>query len=127
MEKIKIAYKGMPAFLDGLHMGRFTRDIYSGDIPHHHDFQYNDGSFPSFGEVIPKYVIDAMSADRCIQSDPTNPNHYKSHPSKVECIQITEHMNFCRGNAIKYIWRAGEKGNEIEDLEKAKWYIEREI
>lgn len=60
-------------------------------------------------------------------NDPTNPNHYKSHPSKVECIQITEHMNFCRGNAIKYIWRAGEKNDEIEDLEKAKWYIEREI
>lgn len=55
------------------------------------------------------------------------PPHYKSHPSGIECIQITEHMNFCRGNAIKYIWRAGEKGNELEDLEKAKWYIEREI
>lgn len=61
------------------------------------------------------------------KKDPTNPNHYKSHPSKIECIQITEHMNFCRGNAIKYIWRAGEKNDEIEDLEKAKWYIEREI
>lgn len=60
-------------------------------------------------------------------NNPTNPSHYKSHPSKVECIQITEHMNFCRGNAIKYIWRAGEKNDEIEDLEKAKWYIEREI
>ncbi len=59
--------------------------------------------------------------------DPINPQHYTRHPSKIECIQITEHMNFCRGNAIKYIWRAGEKNDEIEDLEKAKWYIEREI
>jgi hypothetical protein len=36
-------------------------------------------------------------------------------------------MNFCLGNAIKYIWRAGGKGQPIEDLKKAKWYLDREI
>ena len=36
------------------------------------------------------------------------PPHYRAHASG-ECIQITEHMNFCLGNAIKYIWRAGVK------------------
>jgi len=46
-----------------------------------------------------------------------HPPHYKSHPSGVECITITEHFNFCRGNAIKYIWRAGEKDCEIKRLE----------
>jgi len=56
-----------------------------------------------------------------------HPLHYTSHPSGVECIQITEHLNFCLGNAVKYIWRCGLKGDEIEDLEKAKWYIDREI
>jgi hypothetical protein len=61
-------------------------------------------------------------------SDNVNhPQHYTNHPSGVECIQITEHMGFCLGNAIKYIWRADLKGDAIEDLEKAKWYIEREI
>ena len=55
-----------------------------------------------------------------------HPPHYTAHPSGVECIQVTEHMNFCLGNAIKYIWRADLK-NGIEDLNKAKWYIEREI
>ena len=60
-------------------------------------------------------------------SDKVNhPPHYTAHPSGVECIQVTEHMNFCLGNAIKYIWRADLK-NGIEDLKKAKWYIEREI
>lgn len=60
--------------------------------------------------------------------DPVNhPKHYTSHPSGVECIQITEHMGFNIGNAIKYLWRADDKGAPIEDLEKAKWYIEREI
>lgn len=49
-----------------------------------------------------------------------HPPHYIKHPSGVECITITEHMNFNLGNATKYIWRAGEKGNAIEDLEKAR-------
>jgi hypothetical protein len=56
-----------------------------------------------------------------------NPEHYKKSPSGVECIQITEHLNFCVGNAMKYLWRAGLKNDTIEDLLKAKWYIEREI
>ena len=56
-----------------------------------------------------------------------HPKHYTDHPSGVECIQITEHMGFCLGNAIKYIWRADLKNDAIEDLEKAKWYIEREL
>ena len=63
-----------------------------------------------------------------IENDPVNhPAHYTKHPSGIECIQITEHMNFCLGNAVKYIWRAGIKGNAVEDLKKAKWYIEREL
>jgi len=61
-------------------------------------------------------------------SDNVNhPKHYNSHPSGVECIEITEHMNFCLGNAVKYIWRASLKGKEVEDLRKARWYIDREI
>jgi len=61
------------------------------------------------------------------RDDPVNhPKHYTDHPSGVECIQITEHLNFCLGNAIKYLWRADLKGG-IQDLEKAKWYIQREI
>lgn len=60
--------------------------------------------------------------------DPVNhPDHYVSHPSGVECIAVTEHMNFCLGNAVKYIWRASLKGNQVEDLRKAAWYLEREI
>lgn len=59
--------------------------------------------------------------------DPVNhPPHYRG-PAGVECIQVVEHMNFCRGNAVKYIWRAGSKGDEIHDLEKAVWYLNREI
>ena len=56
-----------------------------------------------------------------------HPKHYTQHPSGVECIEVTEHMGFCLGNAVKYIWRADLKENAIEDLRKAIWYIEREI
>ena len=61
-------------------------------------------------------------------SDPVNnPAHYTNHPSGIECIQVTEHMNFNRGNAVKYLWRCGDKGEPVEDLRKAIWYLEREI
>jgi hypothetical protein len=60
--------------------------------------------------------------------DPVNhPPHYTGHKSGVECITICEHHNFCIGNAIKYLWRAGNKGDAVQDLRKAIWYIEREI
>lgn len=64
-----------------------------------------------------------------------HPHHYTSHPSGVECIQITRHYCFAIGNAIKYLWRAGlkqdvgtpPKEKEIQDLEKAIWYINDRI
>lgn len=60
--------------------------------------------------------------------DPVHhPTHYVSHPSGIECIQITEHMGFNLGNALKYVWRCDLKHEAIEDLEKAVWYIRREI
>lgn len=68
-------------------------------------------------EDVPDPVPDQVS----------HPAHYTSYP--VEVIQLTEHMNFCRGNAVKYVARAGlkDKSKEVEDLEKAVWYLNREI
>jgi len=57
----------------------------------------------------------------------SHPSHYTGHPSGIECIQITEHMNFNLGNCVKYLWRAGLKDDKIQDLQKAKWYLEREL
>lgn len=56
-----------------------------------------------------------------------HPPHYTSHPSGVECLTITRHMNFNLGNAFKYLWRAGLKGKEVEDLKKAVFYVLDEI
>ena len=62
-----------------------------------------------------------------------HPAHYTSSAAKcescgatIECIAIVQHMNFSLGNAVKYIWRASLK-NGIEDLKKARWYLDREI
>lgn len=68
-----------------------------------------------------------LSTNNQMNDPVNNPIHYTTHPSGIDCIQISEHMNFCLGNAIKYIWRAGQKGERLEDLEKARWYIQREI
>jgi len=56
-----------------------------------------------------------------------DPNYYKERVPNVECIDVTEHFNFNRGNAIKYIWRAGQKDDEIIELKKAAWYLRREV
>lgn len=64
-----------------------------------------------------------------------HPKHYTSDPSGIECINITRHRNFNIGNAIKYLWRAGLKEDkdrklidkQVEDLNKAIWYLVDEI
>jgi hypothetical protein len=66
--------------------------------------------------------------DACAHADPVNhPPHYTDHPSGIECIQITEHMGFNLGNVIKYVWRCDLKLDAIEDLRKARFYLDREI
>jgi len=62
-----------------------------------------------------------------------HPNHYTNGPkcpyckNIIECITISEFFGFLLGNTIKYIWRNNLKGKQLEDLKKAKWYLEREI
>ena len=81
-----------------------------------------------------KCLIDRKNKEQ--KTDNVNhPAHYNSHPSGIECIEIARHHNFNIGNTIKYIWRAGLKSEEgmedtdkqIEDLNKAIWYLQDEI
>lgn len=74
--------------------------------------------------------LHEVFADRAEAPDMVNhPPHYNSHPSGVECITITEHMSFTIGNAVKYLWRADLKHDDggLEDLRKARFYLDREI
>jgi len=62
-----------------------------------------------------------------------HPSHYTSSPARcecgrtIECIDVVEHMGFCLGNVVKYLWRADNKGAPLQDLEKGLWYLKREI
>lgn len=53
-----------------------------------------------------------------------HPSHYNDHP--IECIDVVEHFPFLEGNIIKYVWRHRGK-NGLQDLLKAKWYLDRLI
>ena len=79
-------------------------------------------SYPSDGDIVEFYDGDDAGSDPV-----SHPRHYTEHPSGIECIQITEHMGFCLGNAVKYLWRADLKDDAIQDMQKAIWYIQREI
>lgn len=84
----------------------------------------------SITEPVTVGILNDPTAKHALEPahDPVNhPKHYTDHPSGIECIQITEHMGFNLGNAIKYIWRCDLKKLAIEDLQKAIWYIQREI
>lgn len=58
-----------------------------------------------------------------------HPAHYGGADNLYEAIKVIEawSLGFCLGNAVKYINRAGKKGARLEDLEKARWYLDREI
>lgn len=63
-----------------------------------------------------------------MKHDPVDhPFHYTSHPSGVEVIEVVQDMGFCLGNAWKYLARHRLKGRPIQDLEKALWYLQREL
>lgn len=58
-----------------------------------------------------------------------HPKHYQASDPVYETINVIEawDLDFCLGNAVKYISRAGKKNDEIEDLKKAMWYLSRRI
>ena len=70
-----------------------------------------------------KEITEAMTRDNI-----NHPAHYNSSPAmcecgrRIECIDVTRHMNFNIGNVIKYLWRAAFK-NGLEDMKKAQWYL----
>jgi hypothetical protein len=114
---ITIGYGPVPdGIADAIHQAHvMTRNLVTG---------LRESGYPASIGFTPTPVADALAAD------PVNhPDHYTSHPSGIECIEVTEHAGFNIGNAIKYLWRTewGEKGDPVENLRKAAWYIQREI
>lgn len=83
--------------------------------------------------VRPSILPDDLEVDRDVpllrKSDAIRPAHYKA--GDFECIDVIEALghghSFCIGNAIKYLFRADRKPNGLEDLKKARWYVDRAI
>lgn len=88
----------------------------------------SDGKHPGDQSIFPdRAAKDAQRAAASEVDMVDHPPHYTAHVSGVECIDVVEHMGFNLGNAMKYLWRAEEKGAPLEDLRKARWYLNREI
>lgn len=99
-------------------------------------FESESGKWENLFEEVTPDVVDTYKRHGKVHEGLVNhPLHYNQHPSGIECIEIARHYCFPIGNAIKYLWRAGLKQEvgksdvtkEIEDLEKAKWYIQDRI
>lgn len=78
-------------------------------------------------------LVESNSNPENVSQDKNDPVNHPSHytDGKIEVIDfiLDKKLNFTRGNAVKYISRAGKKNpeTEIEDLQKAAWYINKEI
>jgi hypothetical protein len=70
-----------------------------------------------------------MTTDNATGDSVNHPPHYRGGADPYEAIKVIEAwgLGFCLGNALKYICRAGRKGDTLEDLRKAAWYLNREI
>lgn len=125
------------------HYDKFEGGVTIGTFKHKECCPYNNANLFQVGgscECWYPIEIDKIGVETSIDPLPIRPKeadkvdlvnhppHYTAHPSGIECIQVTEHMDFLIGNAIKYLWRAGIKDAVgVEDLKKAVWYIERKI
>lgn len=83
-------------------------------------------------DVLKRLITRAVDTGHVVSPDDqpgdqvNHPSHYQQVPG-IECIDVVRHFNFNRGNAIKYVWRAGAKGDEVQDLQKSIWYLTDEI
>ena len=90
------------------------------------DFRWNHTG--NYSDVV-SYMIEEefQEIPQPTEDAVNNPKHYTSHPSGIECLDVTRHMSFNLGNATKYIWRCDLKKDAIEDLRKAIFYLNDEI
>lgn len=121
IERLKFGLSPEPTAIEKEIINR--RQPYQEEVKDIHQ-RYLDGNI-GIGQAIEEttQVLDNVN----------HPPHYNNSPAKcdcgrrIECIDVTRHHTFNIGNAIKYLWRCDLKGNTIEDLKKAIWYIEDEI
>lgn len=122
-----------------VHIYNATVEVVDGYLTHHLEQGKSLEGMKvvgKYGETTAQYWIEEdgvkiAGESTAVQDEEdviNHPSHYTQYVG-IEVIDLTEQMNFCRGNAVKYICRAGfkSKETEVEDLKKAVWYIQREI
>ncbi|WP_416972561.1 DUF3310 domain-containing protein [Streptomyces sp. 4F14] len=101
----------------------------SATAPYPYGVSFKDSYGLHTHKAFAEHELERDSASDPVSDNVNSPSHYKWLPNGIEVIDLTEHLNFNRGNAVKYLARAGRKTStaELDDLRKAAWYIEREI
>ncbi|QFG09440.1 hypothetical protein I5H08_gp047 [Mycobacterium phage Yuna] len=93
----------------------------------------NTAGEPATSAFVESGKAEDMQPDVPVGDAVDQPSHYNQGPPckgcgrPIECLDITEHMNFCLGNTVKYVWRCDLKHDAIEDLRKARKYLDTEI
>lgn len=122
-------------------MNNEVNDSWGGEmldigISHNHSAEETINS-PTFADAIretpelnkPVKVEDFVYKIHERDETINHPAHYNQ--GRIECIEAIESIgiaeDFCRGNAIKYLWRAKDKSKELEDLRKSAWYVNKLI
>lgn len=82
---------------------------------------------PKVSQEAPTSALDSKWNSATLGDPVNHPSYYTNHLSGVEAIDLSEVLSFNVGNAFKYVFRRDGKLNPTQDLQKAKWYIEREI
>jgi len=109
-------------------------------IPMPRTYNHTTGYLHRLEDVAATFGVD-LEDERGMKKaveDPHDPVHHPSHYTSsgarcpgcgrgIECIDVAEGMGFNLGNVFKYCWRHDLKGDAIENLEKASWYLRREI
>lgn len=95
-----------------------------------YEYEFEDNAIV-IKERVDRFKPTVPWQERALSSDSvSHPPHYANGWSNgAEVIDLTEHLSFCLGNVVKYVCRAGRKDPDkyVEDLEKARWYLDREI
>lgn len=84
-------------------------------------YRLNENEMQAATQTIDEAALLTSKSDAVV-----HPAHYNQVPG-VECIDVVQRFSFNRGNIIKHVWRCGEKGNPIQDLLKARQYLDFEL
>jgi hypothetical protein len=96
------------------------------EVPHPPKLLVEDADAEPGEGIYSRGAFNGLISDKELEDMVNTPRHYNGGIETIDAIRHALGLHgfraFCRGNALKYVWRAGKKHNEVEDLQKAAWY-----